>query len=206
MPGETRVTAGLRERKKERTRRTIRTEAMRLFKRQGYAETTIEQIAEAADISPSTFFRYFPSKQDVVLADDLDPIMVEAIRSQPPEMPPLTVFRNAFQNTIAALDDEEVRFEQERMTLIWNEPELRGVIARETERNVQMVAGLVAERVGRAPDDLEVRAFSGALIGAAMTAWGPDGLDFDKVDRIVDFLAAGMPLPSAPKTDESSPR
>ncbi|HZC12209.1 MAG TPA: TetR family transcriptional regulator, partial [Mycobacterium sp.] len=58
---------GLRERKKIRTRETIRREAFRLIQENGYAATTVEQIAEAAEVSPSTFFRYFPTKESVLL-------------------------------------------------------------------------------------------------------------------------------------------
>jgi AcrR family transcriptional regulator len=53
---------GLRERKKAKTRATIRTEAFRLFRQQGFQATTVEQVAAAAEVSPATFFRYFPTK------------------------------------------------------------------------------------------------------------------------------------------------
>ena len=185
---------GLRERKKQRTRRTVRSEAMKLFQRQGYAATTVEQIAEAADISPSTFFRYFPSKEQLVLVDDVDPIMIRAVESQPPELSPLAAFRSAIHDTFEQLSPQEWEFEQDRMRLIYDEPELRSVIMRETERNVDMIAGLLARRIGRTADDFEVRAFCGALIGAMMTAFGRDGLDLDKIDRIAEFMEAGMPL------------
>ena len=70
---------GLRDRKKIQTREAIRREAMRLIAVNGNANTTVEQIAEAAEVSPSTFFRYFPSKEMVLMANDLDLVTVEAL-------------------------------------------------------------------------------------------------------------------------------
>src|SRR5216683_5589628 len=98
---------GLRERKKARTRAAIRQHALRLFDEQGYAETTVEQIAEAAEVSPSTFFRYFPTKEDVVLQDDYDELMVESFRAQPPELTPLQAMRAAIREVIGHLTPRE---------------------------------------------------------------------------------------------------
>src|ERR1700761_2567974 len=59
---------GLGERKKDKTQRAIQETAMRLFLKQGYAETTIEQIAAAAEISPATFYRYFSEKKEAAVS------------------------------------------------------------------------------------------------------------------------------------------
>ena len=56
---------------------------MRLIDDNGYANTTVEQIADAAEVSPSTFFRYFPSKEMVLMANDLDLVTIEALEQQP---------------------------------------------------------------------------------------------------------------------------
>ena len=80
---DTELAGGLRERKKAKTRAAIQHEAIRLFSEQGYEATTIEQIAEVVEIAPSTFFRYFRAKEDLVLTDEYDPLIIEAFRAQP---------------------------------------------------------------------------------------------------------------------------
>jgi len=89
------MTTGLRERKKLKTRAAIQKEAMNLFLKRGFDATTIEYIAEAAEISPSTFFNYFPSKEDVVFQDELDPLILAAFNSQPEGTNPIAAIRNA---------------------------------------------------------------------------------------------------------------
>lgn len=89
---------GLRERKKAATREALHETALRLFAERGYRATTVADIAEAADVSERTFFRYFRSKEDVALQDvsRLLPQLEEAIQGRPPSEPPLRALLNAF--------------------------------------------------------------------------------------------------------------
>src|ERR671918_1677884 len=82
-------TPGLRERKKEQTRRTIAAVALDLFETRGYAETTVDDIAAAADVSPRTFFRYFAGKDEAVFerADDVQVAFRALLDSRPTDEP-----------------------------------------------------------------------------------------------------------------------
>jgi len=193
------ATVSLRERKKAKTRQVIREHAMRLFAEQGYARTTVDQIAEAAEVSPSTFFRYFPTKEDVVLADDLDPLMVAALRAQPAELHPIEAMRRAVRQTLSDLPDEDWAAERNRQQLAMSVPELRAKLFDEYTRTIEVVAGPLAERAGRKPDDFEIRNLAGAIIGvslAAVTAMAdnPKADVMKLIDKGLAHLAAGLPL------------
>src|ERR1044071_2839050 len=115
---------GLRERKKQKTRWAIQEHAVRLFVQQGYDATTVEQIAEAAEVSPSTFFRYFPTKEDVVLIDDYDPLIVAAIRDQPASTPVIEAVLQGMRDVFEQLTEEEWVSERRRQALFRVVPEL----------------------------------------------------------------------------------
>ena len=95
---------GRRERKKTETRRALREAAHRLFAEKGFRETTIDDIAEAADVSRRTFFRYYSSKEDLIRADvsDLMPVMVATLRARPADEPPLRAILCALRLLIGA--------------------------------------------------------------------------------------------------------
>lgn len=185
---------GLRERKKIRTRETIRREAFRLIEENGYAATTVEQIAEAAEVSPSTFFRYFPSKESVLLTDDLDSALLGALAAQPPDLSPSQALRRAYEVTMANMTTEQREFEDARQRLMFSIPELKAAMYDEYYRTVSSIAEAIGRRIGRAPDDFELRVFAGALTGAMMAAYVPGPDAADTVYRALDFLDAGMPL------------
>jgi AcrR family transcriptional regulator len=162
---------GLRERKKTKTRFAIQQQALELFRTQGYRATTMEQIADAADVSPSTVFRYFPTKDALVLTDDYDPIMIEQFRSQPAGRGVVAAFRSALRETFKDLPREQLDAAKDRHALVMAVPELRAAFADFTVAAMRTVAELVAERAGRPYDDPEVIALSGALLGVMLAAY-----------------------------------
>ena len=184
---------GLRDRKKIQTRESIRREAMRLIKENGYASTTVEQIAEAAEVSPSTFFRYFPSKEMVLMANDLDRVTVEALEQQPSEMLTLQAFRRALKITMATVSEDEWRFERARLKMVLSIPELKAAQFDEYGRTVARLAEADCRRTGRAPDDFEVRVFVGALAGGLMAVLDGASDVPERMYRALDFMEAGMP-------------
>ena len=185
---------GLRERKKIKTRQTIRREAFRLIDENGYSATTVEQIADAADVSPSTFFRYFPSKESLLLADDLDPLIVEAFEAQPPELSPTQAIRRAYADVMAGLQADQLEFESTRQRLMFSIPELKAAMYDEYYRTINVMAELIGNRIGRPASDFEVRVFVGALTGAMMAAFDNAPPAAETIYRALDFVDAGMPL------------
>jgi AcrR family transcriptional regulator len=189
---------GLRERKKARTRAAIREHALRLFREQGYDATTVEQIAEAAEVSPSTFFRYFPTKEDVVLQDDMDLFFMEVFRAQPAGLSPLAAMRAALRAAFAGLAADDMAQLQEAMELAVAVPAVRARMLEELARTSQVIAQAIADRSGKAASDFPVQMLAGAVVGIAMAAWFDDPGNLaafgDKFERGLALLEAGLPL------------
>ncbi len=198
---------GLRERKKAKTRSAIRTEAFRLFREQGYGATTIEQIAAAAEVSPATFFRYFPTKEDVVLQDDFDIVTRWALESQPPELSPIAAIRAAAAEALGMLSPQEIEQFRETAQLTQAIPEIRARAMDEFARAINQMAETIAERTGREPEDFEVRNLAGAIVGVIMSTtvnaaeptWNTETmLDvadlFARIDRALAHLERGLPV------------
>ena len=159
----------LRERRRLRTRATIKAEALRLFLEQGYKATTVEQIAAGLDISPRTFFRYYSSKEELLFEDEYDQPLIEAFRAQPPDLSPILAFRNALKDVYGRLTEHEYALEEQRHKVLASAPELQTRNGQESCRNIDLLARLVAERLNRPPDDLEVRTLAGALTGVVLS-------------------------------------
>ncbi|MFD8216089.1 TetR/AcrR family transcriptional regulator [Streptomyces sp. NPDC059697] len=200
---------GLRERKKIKTREAIRTATYALVREQGYDATTIEQIAERAEVSPSTVFRYFPTKEDIVLTDEFDPLIMEELRARPKDEPWMDTLRYVMQKAIrlGIKDDPEVS--RLRTHLMVQVPAVRSRMMESMSVTGNMLCQAIGERTGRDPDSLEVRVYAMALIGGLMETslyWAEndhrDELS-DLVDRTMDVLEHGLPTQNP--RDQGSP-
>jgi len=161
--------SGLRERKKQKTKAAIQRAALRLFKKRGYEETTIEEIAAAAEISPSTFFNYFPTKEDVVLFDEYDPMLFPILTDAPPGETLRQSIHRVLQAFAVILEqDREDILERSRLAL--EVPELRARIWEELEKAREMFAAVISSRTGRDAADFEVQVVAMTLITIAFQA------------------------------------
>jgi AcrR family transcriptional regulator len=161
---------GLRERKKAKTRAAIQRHALRLFREQGYDATTTSQIAAAAEVSDSTFFRYFPTKEAVVAWDDFDPQMIEILKAQPVGSSSIKALRTAIHDVLARLSADEQAELRERMSLMLSVAPLRALLLDQIDGPMRLMAQVVAERTGKSPDDPAIRALAGAVIGVGLSA------------------------------------
>lgn len=193
------TTPGLRERKKLRTKAAIQKEAMRLFLAKGFDETTIEEIAEAVEISPSTFFNYFPSKEAVVFQDELDPLIIKAFEAQPQDVHPIRRLRLAMRTVFSHLTPEQETLIRQRTQLFMSTPELRGAMLSQFADLVDQVTELLAARAGRNASDFAVRNMAGAVLGVLLASMfiltRDPKADMRKVaDSALEHLEAGLPL------------
>ena len=160
-----------RERKRAQTRRTIQEHALRLFAEQGYDATTVKQIAATAGVSHMTFFRYFPTKEDVVLSDDYDPMLEQLIKARPADEPVVDSIQAAIAEGFRLVYAADRATILERVRLLLSTPALR---ARLWENQLGTQEMFERSLRGRGADPFEVRVLAGACLAAltvAIVAW-----------------------------------
>jgi AcrR family transcriptional regulator len=183
---------GLRARKKAHTREAIIDAAIDLFERKGFDATTVEDIAAAADVSPRTFFRYFDSKLDVVMASKRpdEESIAELVVARPAHEGPIEavhqVLREKLGETLAESSPLMLRQYSVLMTL----PSLRAVALEHFHEHQEQIAGTLATRLGVDEDALQPHVLAAAT---ATTAW-----------TVVDHWVAGGARPERllPMLDE----
>jgi AcrR family transcriptional regulator len=164
--------------KAERTRGSLFRAALELFDERGYDATTAAAIAERAGVTEMTFFRHFPSKDSVLIADPYDPLIAAAILQQPAELPPIAAAIRAVAESWKSVPPPASAEVRDRLRIVSQTPSLRGAIARNNASTEEAVAGALTER-GVAKTDARIAAAAtiGALT-AALLDWA-DGDDPD---------------------------
>ncbi|WP_246127865.1 mycofactocin system transcriptional regulator [Amycolatopsis rhizosphaerae] len=165
--------------------------AFELFARQGFERTTIDDIARAAGIGRRTFFRYFPSKNDIAWGDFDGELqrMRKRLTGYPPELPLFEAIRSALVD-FNRIPPEEAPWHRRRMELILTTPALQAHSALRYADWRQVLAEFVAGRLGITPDSLAPQAIAYAVLGIALAAY-EQWLRSPESD-LADLLAAGL--------------
>lgn len=186
--------SGLRERKRAATREAIQRHGLCLIGELGYDATTCEQIAAAAQVSPATFFRYFPTKEDVVLRDVFDPVIAMAVRGRPAGESPLTAVRRALAPVLEAFPAEEMESVRQRTALILSVPALRARFREQQAELVRHLSAAFSERGEGRVTDLEVQVAAwvcAAALAVAVERWAEEGDDLaTQIDQALRAVAA----------------
>ncbi len=202
--------ASLRERKKLATRRSLRRVALDLVAERGFAHVTVEDIAEAADVSPRTFFNYFPSKEAAVVGADPDRVAAlrERIVREAPGEPVLTALRGVMTSEAEAWADELTELGGgggptdwlRRMKGARADPHLRAAHAAQMAMVERAIAEGLAERLGTDPDRDPypglLAAMAAGVFRSTMNFWAGSGGTVP-LDQLIDLafraLADGLP-------------
>src|SRR2546430_2214137 len=192
---------GLRERKKQRTRETIARAARELFAERGYHDTTLPEIAEAADVSTRTIFAYFPSKEDILFSDF--PVMKEALAQALAERPEGEDALETVRKFILSLHEYKRDDLDEKMRLcIESDETLRSHLRARLASLEELIAPAIAKDLDAAEDDLRPQVVAASLTAAfnvlTERGEGPRGKPKTEddvaaqIDPIITFLRGGL--------------
>ena len=213
-------TTGRRERKKQRTREALIDAAFKLFQEKGFEATTVEEIADEVDVSSRTFFRYFASKEDVVLTfqEEQFVTMLEALAARPASEPVMTALRNATVAVLRACEDGDYGFDPKRFgclqEMMESSPAVFGRSLEHGQKKQAEITRIIAERMGVDPAvDLRPHvaaglsncafrsAFEVLVSGAAQSTRFSEVLD--KVFAVMEDGLDDLDTTGAPATDDA---
>lgn len=183
-----------RETKKRQFRELIRANAIRLFTAKGYRDTTMEQIAAASGVAPRTVYRYFPTKDTLVITDEDDERMLAQFRAELSHHSPIEALRRSFGPLLLG---SATQADRQRQALIASEPELQAAMLRQIIGLADRYAAAMVE-LGKADGDPDAAlALAGAFAGIALVHTRWDGQltiaeQMQKIDAALDQLARGF--------------
>ena len=177
--------------RRERTRNELLERALDLFERQGYEQTSAAEVAAAAGVSEMTFFRHFPSKDQVLLDDPYDADLVAAVAARPVSEVPLVRTVNGLRSAWAAVPEPAVEVVRRRTRIVASTPALRAAVARNNQQTEDAVAEqLVADGCDRLEARVAVSAVLAALTSALLWWAAEDQADLsDAIERALRILS-----------------
>jgi AcrR family transcriptional regulator len=196
---------GRRERKKQASRDGIRRAALELMARQGFEGVTVEQICQRADVATSTFFRHFPTKEDVVLADleARGAELLDALDSQPAGATPSELLVGSVRGWQANRRAPEVLAAE--ANLLAAEPALQARLGRMVLGWEQPIAARLAGRYGLDATSVDVQlaaAWMVTSIRVVIRQWAAEGGAGDVFDlgaQVMGRLALAVAPMLAPR-------
>jgi AcrR family transcriptional regulator len=189
---------GLRERKRVAAMRRIQEVALDLFDERGFANVTIEEIADAAEVSPSSVYRYFGTKEQVALHDEVDVQFFDAVSAELASRPPLEAVRSAISSAMGQFFGRDEELARRKMRYWMEEPALQATATQQTDQFAAAVAAGMAQASGRDPEELELQVAAAVLVWslvAAVRHWyrgGCAGPLEDELQRALDVVAGGL--------------
>jgi AcrR family transcriptional regulator len=189
---------GLRERKKLAAMRRIQEVALDLFDMRGFDNVTIEEIADAAEVSPSSVYRYFGTKEQVVLWDEVDVNLFDAVEAELASHPPVDAMRLAISAVMPRYFDRDDDLARRKTRYALEEPALRAAVLEQTDELTQRVAKALARASGQPVDELEPQVIATTLIWAMMAAahhWHAHGYRtsiFAELERALAIVERGL--------------
>jgi len=180
--------------------RTIQDVALDLFDAEGFGPVTVERIAATADVSPSSVYRYFGTKEQIVLWDEYDPVWIDQLIREIRTESPLVALRRAAEVLIIGplITDEE--YVQRRTRLIMEEPSVEAASALALYEAAELIGNTLSEALDREHGDLDIQLLSHALVGAVTGAihhWYESGFSTPLsvvLTRALDVLEGGFGL------------
>jgi AcrR family transcriptional regulator len=186
------LTDSARGRRMLRARRELASAAVRLFEERGFAETTVEEIAEAADYSASTFFRHFGTKEDAVFHDmgERVPTYRALLDDPPPNKETWPRTRAVLLENAAYWEDSDPEFARARTRLFFREPVLYRRYLAYCDEIERILTQVLANQRGTKPEkDVSCEVIAAAAVGAFRAGFAKW---LDSGGRLEDHVAAGL--------------
>lgn len=179
----------LRERKKAQTREAIIAAAIDLFERKGYDATTIDEIAEAADVSPRTFFRYFDSKVEVIMEHKEDPSddLGTRLAERPAEESPIEAMCNVMCEALGQMVEENPLFVRQ-MRVMLGTPSLHALAREHFNEHEAEFVDEIARRLDLPQDDLRVHVIASALSNTIWTVVSRWVAESGSPERLLEMI------------------